>query len=283
VKLVDLDQEGGSLPDSFEAEINALVKLNHPNVIKIYNYFRSESLVYMILEFCPGGSLRDVIDNQGPIAVPQLYELSRQLVSALAACHAFEIAHRDIKPGNILIDGYGRAKLADFGLACRPDIVSTSTQVAGSLPYVAPETLSERCVDPRPGDIWSLGVTLYEMAVGSIPWNVDHIKHDIQAGRVTYPGIIPHEFRVLLSHMLRVDPKMRWSCADILECEIFKNSDSRSRRPNVLSKLGSMTKSAHFARSAVYSTRKRGISHALSSPSTFLESGCDSILDYQLA
>jgi serine/threonine protein kinase len=223
VKLMDIGPEQTGIPESFVAEINALQNLTHPHVITCYRYFRSESVVYIVLEYCSGGSIKDVLDNHGPIGPPQIYDLCRQLVSALAICHARNIAHRDVKPANILIDSYGRAKLADFGLACSTASLTGGDIVQGSLPYLAPEVILGQPADPRVSDIWSLAVTFYEMIAGRLPWSDDGIMRDeILSGKIPFPAQIPRQFQNVLWHMFKTDPTQRWTCADIEKCALFQ-------------------------------------------------------------
>jgi serine/threonine protein kinase len=225
VKIVDRSVEDDALMDSFAAEVSALSVLLHPNVIQFFNFFHSESFLYIVLEHCPGGSVRDLIVRQGPIPFPQLQPFASQLVSALHFCHGKNIAHRDIKPSNILIDKYGRAKLADFGLALliiRCEFISSHV---GSLAYIAPELIRGQPFDPLRTDIWALGVTFYEMATGMLPWesgNTEGMKEEIIEGRFASPPNVPDDFVQAIAQMLNVDPQMRPTPADLAKMEVFQ-------------------------------------------------------------
>jgi serine/threonine protein kinase len=278
VKVIDLGLDANCTPTSFEAEINSLRQLNHPNVIRIYNYFRSESLVYIILELCPGGSIRDVLRNQGPIRPPLLYELCRQLLGALARCHMFDIAHRDVKPSNILIDRYGRAKLADFGLSCQVRLTPTE-QAAGSLPYLPPEFFLGEVVDPRMLDVWSLGVTFYQMATNSLPWNTADMKAEILAGNIPYPATIPIAFREILQGMLVLKPEARMTCEQLLAQDVFKKPETATTaRRNILTRSESTEAQLTLLR-PLARRRKSGGGLAHSAPATFAEE--DFLTDYR--
>jgi serine/threonine protein kinase len=277
VKVIDLGIESDSPPPSFEAEINSLKQLNHPNVIRIYNYFRSESLVYIVLELCPGGSILDVLRNHGPIHPPLLYELCRQLLSALERCHMYDIAHRDVKPGNILIDRYGRSKLADFGLSCQ--IRSPTEQAAGSLPYLAPEFFLGEVVDPRMSDVWSLGITFYEMATNSLPWKTNHLKTEIVSAVILYPDTIPVEFRDVLQAMLTLDPAQRATCENLLTYDIFRKQEGGVKRRNILSRSESTAASAQLTVLRPLGRRRKPAIGAHSAPPTFAEE--DFMTDYR--
>ncbi|OHS99423.1 hypothetical protein TRFO_34096 [Tritrichomonas foetus] len=125
----------GTKSTASEKEIKTLLNLAHPHIINMYEYFydQSNSYLFIILEYCPGGSLDDVIKANGPLQPKQLYEYCRQTISALSYCHNRGIAHRDIKPANILLDKNGRIQLADFGLSTKYKLLHDSVISSGSL------------------------------------------------------------------------------------------------------------------------------------------------------
>ncbi|OHS93261.1 CAMK family protein kinase [Tritrichomonas foetus] len=226
VKLIDLAlDDTKTLPESFRAEIRALLNLFHPHVIKIFDHFTSATLLYIILEYCPGGSLKDVIDRAGCIRPPIIYELCRQILDALHFCHLHEVAHRDVKPSNILIDKYGRAKLADFGLAQHFQNQQLSNIFGGSLPYLAPEILEMKPYDPMKADVWALGITFYEMASGRLPWETttpEQLLIDIKSGPFKVPANFSPLFVSALRAMLEVNPKARCTLPEVMAMPIFQ-------------------------------------------------------------
>lgn len=234
VKLIDLSTDDSNvLPSSFETEIDILSKLCHPNVIQFYNHFTSKSCLYIILEYCPGGSLKDVITKVGFIRPPLLYELCRQIMEALAYCHEKGVAHRDVKPANILIDKYGRAKLADFGIAQHFPKTQLSQMFGGSLVYLSPEVLKKKPFDPMMADIWSLGVTFFEMASGNLPWEGDTpqaLEKAIFSQKVNIPDHFSKEFIHILGKMLNTNPQNRMSLSDIENCSIFRKETTVNTR-----------------------------------------------------
>lgn len=235
VKLIDFSlDDSSSLPASFQAEITALTKLDHPNVIKIFNYFTSETILYIILEYCSGGSLKDLINKSGFIKQQVVIELSQQIIRALSFCHTKGIAHRDVKPANILIDRYGRAKLADFGLAQHFNKSQRISIFGGSLPYLAPEILQQRPYDPKRADVWALGITFYEMAAGCLPYNEtcpEKLLELIKTQIMIPPSHFTSSFTDMIKRMLEFHSHDRIKLDDLIKLPIFRSpSQTFSRR-----------------------------------------------------
>jgi serine/threonine protein kinase len=198
-------------------ELEALQSIWHPNIIYIYETFVERGCTFIVLEYCPGGTLADVLMH-GPMPRNQLFLIALQLVNALRTCHGAKIAHGDIKPQNIFMNKSGRAKLADFGLA-KVHEGDLSVQFKGSLAYLAPEVIRHDAFDPFKADVWSLGVTFYAMAAGKLPWP-EQIKqaqfHDyICGGLREIDPIVPPEFAAILQSMIVGDPVRRVSADEI--------------------------------------------------------------------
>jgi predicted Ser/Thr protein kinase len=160
--------------ERFTREAQALAQLNHPNIVQVYDFGRTEEFFYFIMEYVDGVNLR-VLIREGQLAPEQALDIVPQICDALQFAHDEGIVHRDIKPENILVDKKGRVKIADFGLAkllgrAPEDLSLTGTgQLMGTLGYMAPEQLQEaHAVDHR-ADIYSLGVVFYEMLTGKLP------------------------------------------------------------------------------------------------------------------
>ena len=154
---------------SYSNEHAALSRLNHPNIIRLYDSFDSGDYAFLILEYCQNGSIRDKISVSGLPEGPCRLML-RQLVDAVSHMHSCGIVHRDIKPSNVLLDSYGRPKLADFGLALCLKQGQFLHDHSGSLQYMAPEIMRKPCFDPFKADVWALGVTFHEMVLGALKW-----------------------------------------------------------------------------------------------------------------
>ncbi|OHS94573.1 Aurora kinase C [Tritrichomonas foetus] len=262
VKLIDLEvDETQTLPESFRAEISALINLYHPNVIKIFDHFCSETLLYIVLEYCPGGSISDLYKKHGCIRPPVLYELCQQIISALMFCHQRGIAHRDVKPSNILLDKYGRAKLADFGLAMHFNKSQLSKMFGGSLAYLAPEILKKNPFNPMKADVWALGVTFYEMATGQLPFQSDTpegILKEIKTNRIAGLTNFPTPFLNALRLMLCVNPANRITIDEVAMLPVFQSTKmspatkslSRSDALTPKKRMNPISSSMHFNRSS---------------------------------
>jgi eukaryotic-like serine/threonine-protein kinase len=161
----------------FRKEALALAKLNHPNVAMVFEFGTQDGLDFLVTEFIPGVTL-DAKISHNPLGLKEVVDLGSQLAQGLAAAHQQGIVHRDLKPGNLRLTPDGRLKILDFGLAelapKASDLgltltVTQSTDVTGTVPYMAPEQLRAEPVDFR-SDIWSAGAVLYEMATGKRPF-----------------------------------------------------------------------------------------------------------------
>jgi serine/threonine protein kinase len=200
------------LNHSFNLETRALVHVDHPNILKIYDYFQHNNYCCLILEYCSGGSLQSSIAPHRGLSEEKLLRYLPQITSALAYIHHNNIAHLDIKPGNILIDNYGRSKLADFGLSHFCDEKKKISQFCGSMFFTAPEIFSEKPYDPFKADIWSLGVTLYLLASGKFPYLAKTgplMLEKISKGHKPLKDKVPEIIRKIVTWCLQIDPNNR--------------------------------------------------------------------------
>jgi serine/threonine protein kinase len=208
-------------------ELEALQAVWNPHVINAYLTFVAEGYRFIVLELCPGGCLLDLI-NEGPIPLPRLWVLGQQIVDALMACHNVGVAHLDIKPQNILIDKFGRAKLCDFGLAKKTRLGEFTNQYKGSLAFIAPEIMKRTDYDPFRADVWSLGVTFYVCATGHLPWPTEKkaffagVRKGLEHVKDTS---VPPEFEPVLKMMIVPDPTQRARLAEVMA--IFQNHCGR--------------------------------------------------------
>ena len=148
-------------------EARTAARLSHPSVVTIYDVVEDDGRPWIVMELIPSRSLRDVVEADGPLTAQQAAEVGLQILAALRAAHALGIMHRDVKPGNVLVNAGGRAVLADFGIARTQDspALTTSGVLVGSPSYIAPERARGEPGGPE-SDLWSLGATLYALVEG---------------------------------------------------------------------------------------------------------------------
>lgn len=206
---------------SEDSEIHALMRLDHPNIVQLYDFFTEEGYLFIILEYCSNGSLKDMIQRDGPLPWSWMKAHCREMGEAIQLCHNMGIAHRDIKAENVLIDVYGRPKLADFGLGLDVEKGGSITSTDGSLPYSPPEFFRSLNHDPFKSDIWALGITFYYMATGYLPWRsrmrADLIREITSASLFLDENEIGKPMKKLLSRMLDCDPAERPTMNEIME------------------------------------------------------------------
>ena len=162
--------------ESFKRESQASARLSHRNIVGVYDVGKEGNIHFIVMELIDGKVLSEVIKEKGRIEYKEAISIIRQVASALSLAHKNQIIHRDIKPHNILITSTGVAKLADFGIAkavSAATIVGGSSKIMGSVHYFSPEQARGAYVDER-SDIYSLGVVLYEMLTGHVPFDGDN-------------------------------------------------------------------------------------------------------------
>ena len=219
-KVIQTDQDSKTkkFQETYYAEIDALVHLDHPHIIKIYDHWHVDSKMVLVLEYCEHGSLNKKISRGKPIADLTLISYTKQLIEILFYCHSNMLSHHDIKPSNIFIDSYGRLKLGDFGLA---HFGSVSKSIVGSLAYMAPEIFNRKPYDSFKADIWALGVTLYQIATGKLPFSAE--THEeliplVRKGEYEIPKHVPAIVASVIKQCLIVDPLERTT---IQELDLF--------------------------------------------------------------
>jgi len=162
--------------ESFRRESQNAASMSHPNIVNIYDVGREGNIHYIVMELIEGRALSDYIHEQGPMAYPKVIALSKQIASALAFAHKNHIIHRDVKPHNIMITPNGTAKITDFGIAKAVNaatIVDNTDGIVGSVHYFSPEQARGGYVDEK-SDIYSLGIVMYEMLTGQVPFDGDN-------------------------------------------------------------------------------------------------------------
>lgn len=205
-----------------QREIRILTMLRHENVILLYQVIHTPKEILMVMEHVNGGDLLDHINSRGPIAEVDGRSVFMQVVEGLRFCHSLGVAHRDLKPENILLDHNAKVKIADFGLSNIMDPGGFLKTLCGSPYYASPELLGgPTTYDARQADIWSVGVILYAMLCGELPFQSDTLPklfQKIKDGSFTLPKthMLSPEAVDLISKMLVVNPQDRYNAAQIL-------------------------------------------------------------------
>ncbi|OHS95787.1 CAMK family protein kinase [Tritrichomonas foetus] len=215
-----------------QCELIALQKLNSSEIIRMYDFEILPSCIFLFLEYCPNGSLQDYIRKEGPLSGKKLYGVVRTLLNAIKFIHDNRFAHLDIKPSNILIDKYGRVKLADFGISrFMKQGCNVSNQRAGTIIFMPPELFTSSFFDPFSADIWSLGVTFYYLATKKVPWStvsLEYTKNSILNASIMFPpSFNDKNFAYMIREMLRIDPKIRLNADRLLQMPFLQNIDRK--------------------------------------------------------
>ena len=180
IKTINLNlskQELEEYEARFQQEIKAAGRLNHPNIVTIYDVGKTESVAYMAMEFLEGMELKDIIASGRLPPAEQAVDIIAQVADGLWFAHQQDIVHRDVKPSNIMVMKGGTAKITDFGIARLPNAaVKTMTGlILGSPRYMSPEQVIGKTIDAR-SDVFSLGVVLYESLTGQAPFDGDNVN-----------------------------------------------------------------------------------------------------------
>ncbi len=189
----------------FMAEAEATARLTHPNIVSIYDSAYTDGVHYIVMELAEGMTLKKYIRRYGRLSARETVDIAIQIARGLEAAHEHRIVHRDIKPQNIMVSDSGKVKITDFGIAkaATGDTISSATM--GSVHYLSPEQAKGGYVDNRT-DIYSLGITMYEMATGRVPYDGEnsvaialmHIKNEMIPPRDYYPDIPESLQRIIL-------------------------------------------------------------------------------------
>lgn len=187
--------------ENFKKESQAAANLQHPNIVSVYDVGKEGNIHFIVMELIDGRPLSDIIKERAPMDYREAIEITRQVASALSMAHRNNIIHRDVKPHNIMMTRDGMAKLTDFGIAkavSDSTLVTETSRIIGSVHYFSPEQARGAYVDER-SDIYSLGIVLYEMLTGQVPFDGDnpvqvalmHINDEITPPSKLVSGIPP--------------------------------------------------------------------------------------------
>ena len=213
--------------ERFRREAKNAAALNHPNIVSIYDRGEAEDTYYIAMEFLDGRSLKELIVSRGKAPINVAIEYTRQILSALRFAHRHGIVHRDIKPHNVLVDGEGRVKVTDFGIARAGTSQMTETgSIVGTAQYLSPEQARGGEIDPR-SDLYSLGVVVYELLTGKTPFDgetpveiaMKHLSTEPKPPSKLRPDVPPELDKVVLRALAK-DPDDRYQSADEMEADL---------------------------------------------------------------
>src|ERR687897_3107268 len=213
--------EDGDFVERFRREASAAAGLQHPNVVQVFDRGEWDGTYYIAMEFLPGRSLKQVVQDHGALEPTLAADLAIQILTAARFAHRRGIVHRDIKPHNVIVDDEGRAKVTDFGIARAGASDMTETgSVMGTAQYLSPEQAQGHPVDAR-SDLYSIGIVLYELLTGAPPFDADspvtialkQISEEPLPPRQRNPAVPPALDAVVL-RALRKDPAERFQDAD---------------------------------------------------------------------
>lgn len=223
------EAERASLEERLSREARSAAQLRHPNIVQVYDFFRIEDRAYIVMEYVRGAMLEAMIVAGVQQNIPMIVQVLRQAASALDAAHAEGIVHRDIKPGNMLLDEMGNVKITDFGIARRMAAGATETQAGfgttvGTLGYMAPEQIRGEAVDGR-ADQFSLGVVAYQLLTGQMPFQADSwialsykIINEMPTPASTFNPLVTPAMQAAIERATAKHPAARFPrCADFVD------------------------------------------------------------------
>ncbi|XP_076968939.1 serine/threonine-protein kinase SIK3 isoform X3 [Tamandua tetradactyla] len=229
IKIIDktqLDEE--NLKKIFR-EVQIMKMLCHPHIIRLYQVMETERMIYLVTEYASGGEIFDHLVAHGRMAEKEARRKFKQIVAAVYFCHCRNIVHRDLKAENLLLDANLNIKIADFGFSNLFTPGQLLKTWCGSPPYAAPELFEGKEYDGPKVDIWSLGVVLYVLVCGALPFDgstLQNLRARVLSGKFRIPFFMSTECEHLIRHMLVLDPNKRLSMEQICKHKWMKLGDA---------------------------------------------------------
>ncbi|MGH9025456.1 MAG: Stk1 family PASTA domain-containing Ser/Thr kinase [Acidimicrobiia bacterium] len=231
IKVLSSEYAGDpTFVERFRREAQAAANLNHPNIVAIYDWGQEQGTYFIVMEYVQGQSLRELLGTRGRLPATEAAQIAVQIAAALAFANRNGVVHRDIKPGNVLMDENGKANVADFGIARSraSDNLTQTGSVMGTANYFSPEQAQGQPVDGR-SDVYSLGVVLYEMVTGRTPFTGDsavavayqHVREDpVPPSQLV--ADLPAAMERIIMHALAKNPAARYQTADELRSDLIR-------------------------------------------------------------
>ena len=242
--------------ERFLREARAMARLDHENIMRVYDVFEEAETYYIAMEFFPGESLKELIAAQQSLPVADALIIGMQAAAGLAYAHSQGIVHRDIKPGNIMLGVEGKIKITDFGIAAATDEsgITSTGQLVGSPKYMSPEQARGERVDGR-SDLYSLGMVLYEMLTGATPFDSDSsvavigkVAYRTDEHNLAFPHNVPLDVEEIIRRLLRRDSGQRYSDATSVYDALFAAHQSLDQQSNDNDKTVILSRDADITR-----------------------------------
>uniref|UniRef100_A0A671SNR0 non-specific serine/threonine protein kinase n=1 Tax=Sinocyclocheilus anshuiensis TaxID=1608454 RepID=A0A671SNR0_9TELE len=218
IKIIDKTRLNSTNLEKIYREVQIMKLLNHPHIIKLYQVMETKDMLYIVTEYAKNGEMFDYLTSNGRMSENEARKKFWQILTAVDYCHRHHIVHRDLKTENLLLDANMNIKLADFGFGNFYNAGEPLSTWCGSPPYAAPEVFEGKEYEGPQLDIWSLGVVLYVLVCGSLPFDGDSLpalRQRVTEGRFRIPFFMSQDCENLIRKMLVVDPAKRISVAQI--------------------------------------------------------------------
>ncbi|XP_041703761.1 MAP/microtubule affinity-regulating kinase 3 isoform X6 [Coregonus clupeaformis] len=212
IKIIDKTQLNPNSLQKLFREVRIMKLLNHPNIVKLFEVIETERTLYLVMEYASGGEVFDYLVAHGRMKEKEARAKFRQIVSAVQYCHQKHIVHRDLKAENLLLDADMNIKIADFGFSNEFTMGNKLDTFCGSPPYAAPELFQGKKYDGPEVDVWSLGVILYTLVSGSLPFdgqNLKELRERVLRGKYRIPFYMSTDCENLLKRFLVLNPAKR--------------------------------------------------------------------------
>uniref|UniRef100_A0A668A8F4 MAP/microtubule affinity-regulating kinase 3 n=1 Tax=Myripristis murdjan TaxID=586833 RepID=A0A668A8F4_9TELE len=219
IKIIDKTQLNPTSLQKLFREVRIMKSLNHPNIVQLFEVIETEKTLYLIMEYASGGEVFDYLVSHGRMKEKEARAKFRQIVSAVHYCHQKNIVHRDLKAENLLLDADSNVKIADFGFSNEFTMGSKLDTFCGSPPYAAPELFQGKKYDGPEVDIWSLGVILYTLVSGSLPFdgqNLKELRERVLRGKYRVPFYMSTDCEGILRRFLVLNPAKRCTLEQIM-------------------------------------------------------------------
>ncbi|KFQ50805.1 Serine/threonine-protein kinase SIK2, partial [Nestor notabilis] len=220
IKIIDKSQLDAVNLEKIYREVQIMKMLDHPHIIKLYQVMETKSMLYLVTEFAKNGEIFDYLASHGRLSESEARRKFWQILSAVEYCHGRKIVHRDLKAENLLLDNNMNIKIADFGFGNFYKSGEPLTTWCGSPPYAAPEVFEGQQYEGPQLDIWSMGVVLYVLVCGALPFDgptLPILRQRVLEGRFRIPYFMSEECEHLIRRMLVLDPSKRLTIAQIKE------------------------------------------------------------------